>query len=99
MMRIVHILSEIGLRRQKSVTSYLHGFSDEDQTIVLNVIWNKQPKNNVWTPRRVSLAVKLMPLRTLDHWCLYRHLCILPERFGKKRPMNRKFDHCEWLIL
>ena len=27
------------------------------------------------------------------NWCLYRHLCILPERFGK-RPMNRKFDQC-----
>ena len=27
-------------------------------------------------------------------WCLYRHLCILPEHFGKKRPMDRKFDHC-----
>ena len=22
------------------------------------------------------------------------HLCILPERFGKKRPMNSKFDYC-----
>ena len=21
---------------------------------------------------------------TLYYWCLYRHLCILPERFGKK---------------
>ena len=27
-------------------------------------------------------------------WCLYRHQCDLPERFGKKRPMNRKFDQC-----
>ena len=24
------------------------------------------------------------------HWCLYRHLCILPERFGKKGQVYRK---------
>ena len=25
------------------------------------------------------------------YWCLNRHLCILPERFAKKRP---EFGHC-----
>ena len=28
------------------------------------------------------------------HWCLNRHLCILQERFAKKKDLNHKFGHC-----